>query len=92
MGIDLAQRPRACGRLLFAGTLKRSEDPKSITGRYFELENCESRYRISGTTEWKILRLFGATLHNLQNVDADSAGALTWLLCQRRKSRWYMTF
>jgi len=58
------------GKLLFSG--KYSEilkDPKSITGRYL---NGELRIPVPATRHkptGKFLRLYGATLHNLQNVD-----------------------
>jgi excinuclease ABC subunit A len=58
------------GKLLFSGTYEEIlRDPKSITGRYL----CgESRIPVPATRHkptGKFLRLFGATLHNLQNVD-----------------------
>jgi excinuclease ABC subunit A len=58
------------GKLLFAGTYDAMlHEPKSLTGRYLNGELRipvpNNRHRPSG----KFLRLFGATLHNLQNVD-----------------------
>ena len=58
------------GKLLFAGTYDAMlAEPKSLTGRYLNGELRipvpNNRHRPSG----KFLRLFGATLHNLQNVD-----------------------
>jgi excinuclease ABC subunit A len=58
------------GRLLFAGTYDAMlAEHKSLTGRYLNGELRipipNNRHRPSG----KFLRLFGATLHNLQNVD-----------------------
>src|SRR5260221_8893567 len=67
------------GRLLFAGTFGEIlKDPKSITGRYLSGELRipvpNVRHKLNG----KFLRLYGATLHNLQNVDAMiPLGALT---------------
>jgi excinuclease ABC subunit A len=58
------------GRLLFSGTYPAMlEEPKSITGRYL---NGELRIPVPNTRHkpaGKFLRLFGANLHNLQNVD-----------------------
>jgi excinuclease ABC subunit A len=58
------------GRLLFSGTYNQIlEDHKSLTGRYLSGELSipvpNNRHKPSG----KFLRLYGATLHNLQNVD-----------------------
>jgi excinuclease ABC subunit A len=58
------------GKLLFAGTYDAMlEEPKSLTGRYLNGELRipvpNNRHRPSG----KFLRIFGATLHNLRNVD-----------------------
>ena len=58
------------GKLLFAGTYEAMlAEPKSLTGRYLSGELRipvpNNRHRPSG----KFLRIFGATLHNLQNVD-----------------------
>jgi excinuclease ABC subunit A len=58
------------GKLLFAGTYDAMlAEPKSLTGRYLtgelRIPVPNNRHRPSG----KFLRLFGATLHNLQNVD-----------------------
>jgi excinuclease ABC subunit A len=58
------------GRLLFSGTYAEIlKDPKSITGRYLSGEMKipvpAARHKPTG----KFLRLFGATLHNLQNLD-----------------------
>ncbi len=59
------------GKLLFAGTYDEIlKDPKSITGRYLSGEMRipvpNTRHKPAG----KFLRLHGATLHNLKNVDA----------------------
>jgi excinuclease ABC subunit A len=58
------------GKLLFAGTYAEILiDPKSVTGKYLSGETRipvpAARHKPSG----KFLRLYGATLHNLQNVD-----------------------
>jgi len=58
------------GKLLFAGThAEILKDPKSITGRYLsgelKIPVPATRHKPAG----KFLRLGGATLHNLQNVD-----------------------
>ncbi len=58
------------GKLLFAGCYDAMlAEPKSLTGRYLNGELRipvpNNRHRPSG----KFLRLYGATLHNLQNVD-----------------------
>jgi excinuclease ABC subunit A len=58
------------GKLLFAGSYNEMlGEQKSLTGRYLNGELRipvpNNRHRPSG----KFLRLFGATLHNLQNVD-----------------------
>jgi excinuclease ABC subunit A len=58
------------GKLLFAGTYGEIlKDPKSITGRYLsgelKIPVPATRHKPNG----KFLRLSGATLHNLQNVD-----------------------
>jgi excinuclease ABC subunit A len=58
------------GKLLFSGTYAEIlKDPKSITGKYL---SGESRIPVPATRHkptGKFLRLHGATLHNLQNVD-----------------------
>ncbi|HXC48428.1 MAG TPA: excinuclease ABC subunit UvrA [Candidatus Sulfotelmatobacter sp.] len=58
------------GKLLFSGTYEEIlKDPKSITGKYL---SGESRIPVPATRHkptGKFLRLYGATLHNLQNVD-----------------------
>jgi excinuclease ABC subunit A len=58
------------GKLLFCGTYDEIlKDPKSITGKYL---SGESRIPVPATRHkptGKFLRLYGATLHNLQNVD-----------------------
>jgi excinuclease ABC subunit A len=58
------------GKLLFSGTYDEIlKDPKSITGKYL---SGESRIPVPATRHkptGKFLRLHGATLHNLQNVD-----------------------
>jgi len=58
------------GKLLFAGSYGAMlAEPKSLTGRYLNGELRipvpNNRHRPSG----KFLRLYGASLHNLQNVD-----------------------
>jgi excinuclease ABC subunit A len=59
------------GKLLFAGTYDEIlKDAKSITGRYLSgvmrIPVPNSRHKTTG----KFLRIYGATLHNLKNVDA----------------------
>jgi excinuclease ABC subunit A len=58
------------GKLLFSGTYQEIlKDPKSITGRYL---SGESRIPIPLTRHkpnGKFLRMGGATLHNLKNID-----------------------
>ncbi|HEY2821267.1 MAG TPA: excinuclease ABC subunit UvrA [Candidatus Acidoferrum sp.] len=58
------------GKLLFAGTYDAMlKEPKSITGRYLNGELRipvpNSRHKPTG----KFIRLYGASVHNLQNVD-----------------------
>jgi excinuclease ABC subunit A len=58
------------GKLLFSGTYDEMlKDPRSITGKYLSGESRipvpANRHKPAG----KFLRLYGATLHNLQNVD-----------------------
>jgi excinuclease ABC subunit A len=58
------------GKLLFAGTYDAMlKEPKSITGRYLNGELRipvpNSRHKPNG----KFIRLYGANVHNLQNVD-----------------------
>jgi len=58
------------GKLLFSGTYDEIlKDPKSITGRYLSGETKipvpANRHKPTG----KFLRLYGATLHNLRNID-----------------------
>jgi excinuclease ABC subunit A len=58
------------GKLLFAGAYDAMlAEPRSLTGRYLagelRIPVPNNRHRPTG----KFLRLFGATLHNLQNVD-----------------------
>ena len=58
------------GKLLFSGTYEEIlKDPKSITGRYLSGETRipvpQTRHKPSG----RFLRLYGATLHNLKNLD-----------------------
>ncbi|HXX99784.1 MAG TPA: excinuclease ABC subunit UvrA, partial [Candidatus Limnocylindrales bacterium] len=58
------------GKLLFSGTYEEIlKDPKSITGRYLcgemKIPVPVARHKPSG----RFLRLYGATLHNLQNLD-----------------------
>jgi excinuclease ABC subunit A len=58
------------GKLLFSGTYEAMlREPKSITGRYLSGELRipvpNSRHKPNG----KFLRIFGAHVHNLQNVD-----------------------
>jgi excinuclease ABC subunit A len=59
------------GKLLFSGTYDQIlKDPKSITGRYL---NGEMRIPVPNSrhkTTGRFLRIYGATLHNLKNVDA----------------------
>jgi excinuclease ABC subunit A len=58
------------GKLLFSGSYEEIlKDPKSVTGKYL---SGESRIPVPATRHkpaGKFLRLYGATLHNLQNVD-----------------------
>ena len=58
------------GKLLFSGTYEEIlKDSKSITGKYL---SGEARIPVPATRHkpaGKFLRLYGATLHNLQNVD-----------------------
>ena len=59
------------GKLLFSGTYDEIlKDPKSITGRYLSgamrIPVPNSRHKTTG----RFLRIYGATLHNLKNVDA----------------------
>ena len=59
------------GKLLFAGSYEEIlRDPKSITGKYLSGEQRipvpNTRHKPAG----KFLRVYGATLHNLKNVDA----------------------
>jgi excinuclease ABC subunit A len=58
------------GKLLFAGTYQAmSEEPKSITGRYLtgdlRIAVPNNRHKLNG----KFLKVFGAHLHNLRDVD-----------------------
>jgi excinuclease ABC subunit A len=58
------------GKLLFSGTYDAMlDEPKSLTGRYLNGELRipvpNNRHKPAG----KFLRLFGASLHNLQNID-----------------------
>ncbi len=58
------------GKLLFSGTYEEIlKDPKSITGRYLSGETKipvpQTRHKPSG----RFLRMYGATLHNLKNLD-----------------------
>jgi excinuclease ABC subunit A len=58
------------GKLLFSGSYDEIlRDPKSITGRYLSGENKipvpANRHKPTG----RFLRLYGATLHNLRNID-----------------------
>jgi len=58
------------GKLLFSGTYEEIlRDPKSLTGHYLSGESKipvpATRHKPSG----KFLRLYGARLHNLQNID-----------------------
>ena len=58
------------GKLLFSGSYAEIlKDPKSITGRYLsgelKIPIPATRHKPSG----RFLRLYGATLHNLQNID-----------------------
>lgn len=58
------------GRLLFAGTYEDMlQEPKSLTGRYL---NGELRIPVPNTRHkptGRFLKIFGANLHNLKNVD-----------------------
>ncbi|HKF24927.1 MAG TPA: excinuclease ABC subunit UvrA, partial [Candidatus Acidoferrum sp.] len=59
------------GKLLFSGSYEQIlRDPKSVTGKYLSGEQRipvpNTRHKPAG----KFLRLYGATLHNLKNVDA----------------------
>ena len=58
------------GKLLFSGTYDQIlKDPKSVTGRYL---SGETKIPVPATRHKPIgrfLRLYGATLHNLQNLD-----------------------
>ena len=58
------------GRLLFSGTYEEIlRDPKSVTGRYL---SGETKIPVPATRHkhfGKFLRLYGATLHNLKNLD-----------------------
>jgi excinuclease ABC subunit A len=59
------------GKLLFSGTYQEIlKDPKSITGRYLSGELRIPVPNARHKTAGKFLRLYGATLHNLNNVDA----------------------
>ena len=58
------------GKLLFSGSYGQIlKDPKSVTGKYLSGETRSpvpaTRHKPTG----KFVRLYGATLHNLQNVD-----------------------
>ena len=58
------------GKLLFSGSYSEIlKDPKSITGRYLcgemKIPVPAARHKPTG----KFLRIYGATLHNLQNLD-----------------------
>ncbi len=58
------------GKLLLSGTYEEIlKDPKSITGRYLSGETKipvpQTRHKPSG----RFLRMYGATLHNLKNLD-----------------------
>jgi len=67
------------GKLLFAGSYAAMlEEPKSITGRYLtgdlRIPVPNNRHKLSG----KFLKVFGAHLHNLQDVDLTlPLGSLT---------------
>jgi excinuclease ABC subunit A len=59
------------GKLLFAGTYDEIlKDPKSITGRYLSGEMRIPVPNARHKTTGRFLRIYGATLHNLKNVDA----------------------
>jgi excinuclease ABC subunit A len=59
------------GKLLFAGTYDEIlKDPKSITGRYLSGEMRIPVPNARHKTTGRFLRVYGATLHNLKNVDA----------------------
>ena len=58
------------GKLLFSGTYEAMlSEHKSLTGRYLSGELRIPIPNIRHKPNGKFLRLFGATLHNLQNVD-----------------------
>jgi excinuclease ABC subunit A len=58
------------GKLLFSGSYEAMlEEHKSLTGRYLSGELRIPVPNIRHKPNGKFLRLFGATLHNLQNVD-----------------------
>jgi excinuclease ABC subunit A len=59
------------GKLLFAGTYDEVlKDSKSITGRYLSGEMRIPVPKARHKTTGRFLRIYGATLHNLKNVDA----------------------
>ena len=59
------------GKLLFAGTYQEIlEDPKSVTGHYLSGEMRIPVPNARHKTTGRFLRIYGATLHNLKNVDA----------------------
>jgi excinuclease ABC subunit A len=59
------------GKLLFAGSYEEIlRDPKSITGKYLSGEQRIPVPNMRHKPAGKFLRVYGATLHNLKNVDA----------------------
>jgi len=58
------------GKLLFAGTYEQIlHDPKSLTGKYLSGEHRIPVPNVRHKPVGKFLRIFGAALHNLKNVD-----------------------
>ncbi len=58
------------GKLLFAGTYEEIlHDPKSLTGKYLSGELRIPVPNVRHKPAGKFLRIFGAALHNLKNVD-----------------------
>ena len=58
------------GKVLFSGSYARMMgEPNSLTGRYLSGEMRISVPNNRHKTGGKVLRVFGATMHNLQNVD-----------------------
>ncbi|GAC1635505.1 MAG: hypothetical protein NVS9B14_12820 [Candidatus Acidiferrum sp.] len=58
------------GKLLFAGTYEQIlHDPKSLTGKYLSGELRIPVPNVRHKPSGKFLRIFGAAMHNLKNVD-----------------------